>query len=485
MKININPKSKLFRWGPIDGRPIYPDYWYAGLDAFNKKYKPGWPAVISYFNKDKLFVVTDFVRLYKNGEEIFKNYILPDDEFLSNFKKWRKLIAEFKKIYKNIAIDDLRQLSNQELSELFFKWNKFYAREFWNIGSLPEMANWGGEKLLADELKKRIRNKQDFNYCMERLAAPEDFSFYQKEELELLALKKINDKNLLNKKLQAHNQKYFWMLNSYYETKVLPVSYFKKIFASYAADSAARKTAEIKKLKIKAIQDKEEIIKKFNLPSNIFKISQRLSFCVWWQDLRKSYIFQANHAMDALFKEIAKKFKIDFIDLHYYTIKELENIFLGKELPQAKVKRRKQYFLALYEPAKGISYFSGSAAKKLFTPYGCVKVKANIKEFKGIIVVNGGVASGIVKIIHSPKEVNKIKDGEILVAAMTSPDYILALKKASAVITDEGGMTCHAAIVSRELKIPCIVGAKIATKVLKDGDLVEVDANNGTVKIIN
>ena len=58
------------------------------------------------------------------------------------------------------------------------------------------------------------------------------------------------------------------------------------------------------------------------------------------------------------------------------------------------------------------------------------------------------------------------------------------MKKASAIVTDEGGVTCHAAIVSRELKIPCIIGTKIATKVLKDGQLVEVNANHGWVKII-
>ena len=78
----------------------------------------------------------------------------------------------------------------------------------------------------------------------------------------------------------------------------------------------------------------------------------------------------------------------------------------------------------------------------------------------------------------------KMDKGDVLVSPMTSPDFVLAMKKASAVITDAGGITCHAAIVSRELKIPCIVGTKIATKVLKDGDLVEVNANKGIVKII-
>jgi pyruvate,water dikinase len=67
---------------------------------------------------------------------------------------------------------------------------------------------------------------------------------------------------------------------------------------------------------------------------------------------------------------------------------------------------------------------------------------------------------------------------------MTRPEYMPAILKAAAIIADEGGITCHAAIVSRELGIPCIVGTKIATQALKDGDLVEVDADKGIVKIL-
>ena len=67
---------------------------------------------------------------------------------------------------------------------------------------------------------------------------------------------------------------------------------------------------------------------------------------------------------------------------------------------------------------------------------------------------------------------------------MTRPEFLPLMKKAKAIITDEGGITCHAAIVSRELGIPCIIGTKIATKVLKDNDLVEVDAEKGIVRKI-
>ncbi len=75
-----------------------------------------------------------------------------------------------------------------------------------------------------------------------------------------------------------------------------------------------------------------------------------------------------------------------------------------------------------------------------------------------------------------------MKEGEVLVAGMTTPDYVPAMRKACAIVTDEGGITCHSAIVSRELDLPCVVGTKVATRVLKDGDFVEVDATNGIVK---
>jgi pyruvate,water dikinase len=92
-----------------------------------------------------------------------------------------------------------------------------------------------------------------------------------------------------------------------------------------------------------------------------------------------------------------------------------------------------------------------------------------------------GMGTGTVKILKSPKEIDKIQKGDVLVAPMTSPDYVPAMKKASAIVTDEGGETSHAAIVSRELGIPCIVGTKEATKVLHDGMIVSVDGTAGQV----
>lgn len=108
------------------------------------------------------------------------------------------------------------------------------------------------------------------------------------------------------------------------------------------------------------------------------------------------------------------------------------------------------------------------------------------KEEKLINLVKGlpaspGIGRGKVKLIKDISEINKVNEGDVLVTAMTNPDMVPAMRKCAGVVTDEGGRTCHAAIVSRELQIPCIVGAKTATKTLKTGDTVTVDAVRGIV----
>ena len=86
--------------------------------------------------------------------------------------------------------------------------------------------------------------------------------------------------------------------------------------------------------------------------------------------------------------------------------------------------------------------------------------------------------------LRNTKEIAEFKEGEILVANQTTPEFVVAMKKAAAVVTDQGGVTAHAAIISRELKVPCIVGTKNATRILKTGDMVEVDAEKGVVTIL-
>ena len=107
-------------------------------------------------------------------------------------------------------------------------------------------------------------------------------------------------------------------------------------------------------------------------------------------------------------------------------------------------------------------------------------------EEAGKIILKGetasaGVYSGPVKVVRSPAELSKVQKGDVLVTRMTTPDMVPAMQRAGAIITDEGGMTCHAAIVSREMGTPCLVGTEHATEVLHDGEIVTIHASRGVV----
>ena len=107
---------------------------------------------------------------------------------------------------------------------------------------------------------------------------------------------------------------------------------------------------------------------------------------------------------------------------------------------------------------------------------------ADVSMVKGM-VANRGIVRGVVRLADS-YNFQKLRKGEIVVTAETTPDAVPYLHSAKAIVTDEGGITSHAAIISRELRVPCIIGTKIGTKVFKTGDWVEVDANKGIVKLI-
>lgn len=104
----------------------------------------------------------------------------------------------------------------------------------------------------------------------------------------------------------------------------------------------------------------------------------------------------------------------------------------------------------------------------------------------GALLVSGlgaspGTGHGNVRVLRRPEEGSLLQTGEVLVAPMTSPDWVPTIRRASALVTDSGGVTCHAAIVSRELRIPCVVGTRTATQVLRNGELVSVDGSKGRV----
>jgi pyruvate,water dikinase len=175
-------------------------------------------------------------------------------------------------------------------------------------------------------------------------------------------------------------------------------------------------------------------------------------------------------------KELRDKQKIsdeEIVRLAKYSSKLQEHYYFPQDTEWAKDS--KELYIVQTRPITTIAQTTKSAKNQ----------EGGIKIAEAPILSGGsaspGIGTGPVKILRSPKEIGKVQKGDVLVAPMTSPDYVPAMKKSAAIITDEGGETSHAAIVSRELGIPCVVGTKEATKRLKDGMIVSVDGSSGNI----
>lgn len=474
----INPKKELFKWGPIDGRPIYVDAFVQAFVPYPKKTGISFPDIFGFLKDDKCVFISDHTDLRNHGESVFKKYALDANKLRDGFNSWMEIVQKLKKVEETVN-RGMSELSDEELMNLFISWDELHIG-FWLTGFLPEFSNWGGEQLL----KRKILgfNKMDFIDIFEALSAPEDLSFFQKEELELVQIKLTKDKESRLRKLREHQKKYYWLRNSYGFTKVLDIEFFRHELAEVSGEDAEKKISEINNYVKQVMDKKKETIKKYNIEDEIVNIAQKLAYCIWWQDFRKQYIFIANHIVTKFMEEINIRKGIKFKELCYYCTGEI--IELLKNNKTVDTVQRFDGFLMYYHENKDVSYMTGKEANDYASPYIEIKIDKGIKELSGVVVSKGKetITRGRVKILFTPRNLQKMKAGDILVAPMTSPDYIVAMRKASAIVTDEGGITSHAAIVARELKKPCIVGTRIATKWLKDNDLIEVDTEKGTVR---
>jgi phosphoenolpyruvate synthase/pyruvate phosphate dikinase len=200
----------------------------------------------------------------------------------------------------------------------------------------------------------------------------------------------------------------------------------------------------------------------------------------WRDDIRRKY----SYYWSFLFQHMADYFNIKYDDLGYLTLDEIEQCLKLNKFSKDLVKKRKgKEYIVTSEDNKLKVKVINSVPKRYKAIINKVEKGEGITRIKGTIAQKGKVR-GRVRIIRSYHDIKKVQKGEILVANTTHPDYLPAMQQAAAFVTNEGGIISHAAIVAREMKKPCIVGTKTATKVLNDEDLVEVDADKGVVRKI-
>ena len=144
----------------------------------------------------------------------------------------------------------------------------------------------------------------------------------------------------------------------------------------------------------------------------------------------------------------------------------------------------KGYFEFLYAPQQGFAFIDFNTTQVMNSVPWPLPSPKEVESIRGI-PASPGIVQGKVRVITGTADLHKVERGDIIVTAMTDPSYLQAIARAQGIITDHGGMLCHPAIVARELQKPCIVGTKVATQALKDGEFVELNATKGTVHVLH
>ncbi|MHB8871556.1 MAG: PEP-utilizing enzyme [Candidatus Doudnabacteria bacterium] len=179
-------------------------------------------------------------------------------------------------------------------------------------------------------------------------------------------------------------------------------------------------------------------------------------------------------------KILSKETKYNYRLIMSLTDDEIRTYFLKHKLPAKKeLQQRYKQCVFLHENGKHLllRHNAVGSITKIVHP------KINKSEVKGFSAFKGKV-KGIARIVLDPNKGKAFKNGDILITGSTRPEFLPIMAKAKAFVTDSGGILSHAAITAREMKKPCVIGTQIGTKVFKDGDLIEVDANKGIVRKI-
>ena len=296
--------------------------------------------------------------------------------------------------------------------------------------------------------------------------------------------------NELTKKI---HEKYTWMTLWDISAKPLSLQYFHDaidaIASSHNTINIIKEIKQIKKQQNiqKSVLNKE--LRKINATRLLRDYVNILQTYMFLRTYRKNIISKAHYLLLPLIYEIGNRMKIgkDIIFISYEEM--IDFLKNNKSFPESILNKRKKAW-AVTCINGNIQIIAGKKEiQKAIDKYEIDEKLIQIKITKVFSVIGNpacqGKISGHVKIVKNVDELYKIKQGDVIITSMTTPDYMPIFRKLGGIVTDDGGITCHAAIISREFNIPCIVGTGNATQVFKDNDLVEVDAYKGKVKLLD
>ena len=458
------------------------------------------------FENDTVLWFLDEKYLTEWGIEVIKDIGAGKFSIEGFYDKWDSAAAEFSVLIEEIKKADLRKKSLEELNSMQMRFYEVSIR-LYDLGVLVEPLDMGLPKILGEKLKAKITEAKKRHQYFNTLSTPIESSFTNQEESDLLEIikeirnipeaqeqfkkkktertKALEKFQHIKKMIKKHAEEYYFISCNYVNFDGVGEEHFTELIAQMISGGidVEKKIKELGERQTKLRKEKDSIIKEILLDEKGKALLGLIEQFNRVHDERKKFQMIGFHWLGKILEETGKKMKLDFGLLLYLLPQELNAIVSGREkLDKGLLEERKKFCAFKFVENEPMEIYTGKKAREF--EKSLLGIVTQVQEELNGMCASSGYAIGKVRVIKNQKDMAEFKQGEILVASMTTPDYVPLMKKAKAIITDEGGITCHAAIVSRELGVPCVVGTRIATKILKTGDTVEVKANHGIVRRI-
>src|SRR3989344_86604 len=352
---------------------------------------------------------------------------------------------------------NLQNLSDFELVQKYVEFMNIYNYSF-GIGAVTFVYEGIMSERLTASISKRFDKPTEVIGSL--ISSPYKSFMMESEEL-LLKIKEEKEQGKKKALIEEYKEKFFYIRSNFSYSTILGDEEVGKLSEAVSAHKS-QANARVEVSDTELLKEEKSIIA-------IFKETEVI------RDKRKRANYIGNFTMFRFLEEACRRKGVDVLVGKRMFWNEFSDFVFDTENLSMRLKERTVASVVL---DKGNAYYFD---------YNAIEPRqvldASIEECSGTSACKGkGTAKA--NIILTTADFPKFKKGDILITEMTRPEFVPLMKEASAIITDEGGLTCHAAIVSRELNTPCIVGTKIATRIFKDGDMVEVDANIGIVKIL-
>lgn len=420
--------------------------------------------------------------------ELILEEVRTSEKFTSEFyRTWHQAWQEFlnqweisaKENFENSSVDEIRDKLNLLNNKVIGQGQYGYV--------VDAFLHDSEEDWLEQEIKKELGEGASAE-TIEILTAPVYESFSNEFEVKKLRIAKAIhnkvDKDKVLDQCRALADEFFWVRVNYHSyAHITPEDIYEEAYAdainfgNSITDKVSEEEKRIPENKIK----KQRLIEELKLSSSLRNILAISEIFTYIQDKRKEGVLRANVVFYKALSIVAKKINKEFEIIMYLTPPEFLLKDRFEKIDWGEIEKRRSEGALLFFAEGEVRVFSRDEYEEKFPVSKFFPELDNIETINGSVAYRGKV-TGEVSVVITKEDIDKFEEGGILVANQTTPEFVPAMKKAAAFITDQGGITCHAAIIAREMQKPCIIGTKIATKALSDGDQVEVDADNGIVK---